>query len=169
MPDVVGEQEDYARGLLVGRGLVAEVVEERVADVPEGQVLTVAPGAGSEVGAGEAVVLTIAVSPEYTLEGTFQLIDSGIRDLADGCFGTGGYDDIRSGLGVTVRDGSGSILATGRLGRGTMDGSVKCIFPFEIAALPKVDFYAVEVGRRGELSYSFDELERMGWQVGFSL
>ena len=169
IPDVVGEEEDFARGLVIGQGLTVDVVERETPDVPQGQVLTVAPAPGTEVGRGQAVTLTVAVWPEYRLRGTFELIDSDVRNSNGGCYGTGGYDDIREGLGVTVRDGSGSVLATSRLGIGSLTGRVTCTFRFEVDALPKEDFYSIEVGRRGELTYSFGDLESSAWKVELSL
>lgn len=169
VPDVVGEEEGSARGLLIGQGFVAEVVEQEIADVPAGQVMSSDPEPGSELAEGETVTLRVAVSPEFTLAGTFTLIDSGIRGSDDNCFGSGGYDDIQAGVSVTVRDGGGSLLATGRLGPGVRQELVTCTFEFEVPSLPMSDFYSVEVGRRGELSYSFDELDSMGWRVAFSL
>jgi len=167
VPDVMGEDEGYARGVLVGASLEVEILAEEHADVPEGQVLRTEPAAGQSVSLGSTVVLVVAFSPHYTVSGTFVLLDRGVGpDTA--CRGDGGYDDIRAGTQVRVKDGSGTVLATGDLVGGTRSGA-RCTFTLEILDVPKVDFYSVEVGRRGELSYSFEEMEENDWTVAFSL
>ncbi len=168
VPEIVGEEEGFARGVLIGRGLSAVVVEEEVLDVPEGQILRQEPASGEEVDVESDVTIYVAVSPRFEVIGTFTLTDIGnTRGSDTNCFGDGGYDDIRSGVSVTVRDGAGAVLGTGRLGDGVKD--LWCTFNFTVADLPKVDFYSVEVGRRGELTYSFDEMETSGWKVDLSI
>lgn len=95
------------------------------------------------------------------------------RDLVnmevESCRGTGGYDDIESGLGVVVRDDGGSIIGTGELisdhEQLALNDLDVCLYRFEVADLPDAPFYTVEVGNRGELTYSRDELERADWVV----
>ena len=76
---------------------------------------------------------------------------------------------------VTVKDGTGKILAVGKTGFGSKpkDGSmyseVICIFEITVNNVPKADFYSILVGRRGELNYSFDEMKRRNWIVFLSL
>lgn len=167
VPDAVGENVDYARGLLIGAGLEVSVEEDEQVDVPEGQVMSQTPAAGAKAREGDTVTLRVAVSPEFSLKGEFTLLDfdgwSG-----DPCSGDGGYDDIRAGLHVTVRDQTGTVLGTGALEGGT-PLTAWCTFTFTVDALPKADFYSVEVGRRGELTYSFEELESSEWTVYLSL
>lgn len=168
VPDVSGEDQGYAKGVLVGAGFEVETVEEAQAGVTPGQVLSQVPAAGEEANPEETTVtLYVAVSPEYTLTGTFQLLDPGSGPDAN-CRGDGGYSDISGGTDVVVRDGSGSVLAKGALGPGRRNGG-SCTFQFTVRKIPEVDFYEVEVGRRGSLTYSFDELEARDWQVGFTL
>jgi hypothetical protein len=40
-----------------------------------------------------------------------------------------------------------------------------CRFSFAITGLPKVDFYGVEVQRRGRLNYSLSDMKTNGWVV----
>ena len=108
-------------------------------------------------------------SSEYELRGSFTLQSSSVGGSSSNCRGTGGYDDIKSGLSVTVRDGSGSILGTGRLGDGRKPGSSWCTFEFSVGGLSEADFYSVEVGSRGEMTYSFEEMENYDWEVAFTL
>jgi len=109
------------------------------------------------------------VQSKYTIKGSITLIDSDLGGTDDTCYGTGGFGDIRANMPVTVRDGEGAILATGETGSGRTDSSVTCVFEFEISEIPKVDFYSIEVGRRGQLNYSFQELEEKEWTVGLSI
>ena len=125
------------------------------------------------VGGLVAMVALIAFSTSGgsdDVEGTFQLVDSGYMGVDDGssCSGSGGYGDIRSGLQVTVRDGSGGLLATSALQPGEVD-LMSCVFEFTLIEVPRSEYYTFEVGRRGELSYSQRDLADAGWQVNFVL
>lgn len=113
-----------------------------------------------------------------TLTGSFTLTGSSniSRDGAS-CSGTGGYDDIRGGLGVVVKDAAGKTIATGQLGPGvamqTLDtGAITlydCRFPITLTDVPESDFYEIEVGRRGSLSYSQEQMEAAGWNVALTI
>ncbi len=92
------------------------------------------------------------------------------------CYGTGGYSDLGVGAPVTVRNGDGQIIATGSLEEGTSGGLEitdrkvpSCTMPLRVDDVPEVDFYQIEIGNRGALSYSKTDLENRGWVVGFSL
>lgn len=90
-----------------------------------------------------------AVSPNFKYEG-------GV------CYGVNGYDDIREGLQVVVRDAASVIVGTGELRRQTgadADYSA-CVLVWAISRVPQSDFYSIEVGRRGEVVYSHEELKR---------
>jgi hypothetical protein len=117
--------------------------------------------------------------PARMLSGTFTLSDSsgifhptGAKD----CVGKGGYDDVEPGMRVLVADGEGRPLATGQLGTGiykvhpTFPNIGDCVFPIVVPTpLPRVDFYTVSIGRRGESTYSYAELEAEGWELDFTL
>lgn len=109
------------------------------------------------------------VNPKYTIKGSLTLVDSDIEGSDEYCYGGGGYSDIEANMSVTIRDGQGNILATGNTGSGQKESLVQCVFSFEIPDIPKSDFYAIEVGRRGELNYSFEELNAKEWTVGLSI
>lgn len=97
------------------------------------------------------------------------------RQAGDQCFGDGGYGDMFEGGAVTVRDATGQIIATGRLGMGTLAGpavyqqDATCRLPFTVADVPDADFYSVEVTHRGELSYSRADMESQGWVLSLHL
>ena len=110
----------------------------------------------------------------HSIKGSFQLVDSDLGGTSDDCYGTGGYDDIEAGMPVTIRDGQGAILATGTVGTGSQPSNseysnVVCVFDFQVENVPKADFYAISIGRRGELNYSFAEMEQKEWTVSLSI
>ena len=109
------------------------------------------------------------------ISGTFTLLDDDLlvartdSPLKGTCWGRGGYDDISSGLGVVIKDGAGTIIAKDELWSGKNTGRNECTFPFYVSNIPDADFYTIEVGRRGSLIYSRDEIARADWSVAFSL
>jgi hypothetical protein len=96
--------------------------------------------------------------------------------LDEPCEGSGGYGDIGPGMPVTVRDEGGEVIgdttmAAGRAGdpsSSTSPFSRECLLPFEVT-LPRADFYSFELGRRGEITYSYEEMVGFAWQVSFSI
>lgn len=95
----------------------------------------------------------------FTLTGTFMLTDGSINDGDGGCHGSGGYDDIAEGSGVTVYNAAGDVVATGHLGESTaVYGS--CTFKVSVAGVPKGEkFYKVEVSHRGTVQMTGKEAE----------
>lgn len=98
------------------------------------------------------------------------------RDPAVGgsCEGSGGFDDIRSGASVVVRNEEGTTIASGRLEPGEITSVYKgtiptCEWAFEIRDVPDAEFYEIEVSHRGGLQYSKAEMEEMNWEVAFSI
>lgn len=167
--NVVGKEVAYATGMLQGQGFNVKTVEQIEEQVAPGQVLAQEPPAATSLKKGSIVELTISKSPTYKLRGTFSLIDSDLSGSDDNCYGTGGYSDIQTSMPVTIRDGQNKILATGKTGNGQLQGPVTCQFEFEVDSVPKSDFYSVEIGHRGELNYSFEELQDKNWEIGLSL
>jgi len=168
VPDVVNAERGFASGVLRSAGFEVEVITEPDPNVADGQVLSQEPAPGSRLRTGESVTLIVAELPTYDVTGTFVLRSD--TDGPDGdCRGSGGYSDIRSGVTVTAKDGTGRTLATGRLGPGTRESIISCVFEFEVPGIAQSDFYSFEVGRRGELTYSHAEMEAARWTVGFEL
>ena len=131
--------------------------------------------------AGIATLVAItggsASAGKQTLTGQFILIDSDILGDWDSCFGSGGYDDFGAGMDVTVTDGDGKIIATATTENITStdedadtakDADFLCAVKFA-TEVPKVPFYEIEVGSRGDLSYSQEELAAEDWHVQLSL
>lgn len=113
------------------------------------------------------------------------------------CFVGPGFEDVSTGTAVTIRDGTGMIIATSVLEpfrlvdvrTDTMsDMSAPwdpddplnsdypivnvtlghCEFPFT-AQVPEVDFYSIEVAQRGTVNYSKAQMAESGWAVHVSL
>lgn len=129
------------------------------------------------------VAPTTTLPPNPVITGSFTLIDADVAGTWNACAGTNGYDDFGPGMNVTVRDGEGKIVGVGntealteadRTGIWADDvefsegSTVSCVVKFTVEVKPS-EFYSVEVGSRGELTYSADELEASGWHVELSL
>lgn len=115
----------------------------------------------------------IKTSNSSQISGYLELVDSQIGGTDSNCYGTGGFEDIEGGMSVTIKDGKGTIIALGKTSYGKRPkgqySSVRCIFYFQVNNVPKADFYSIEVGRRGQLNYSYEELKNKNWKVSFSL
>ena len=85
---------------------------------------------------------------------------------------TVGYDDIRAGTRVVVRNGGGGVVATTALAGGTMriSGSFRddCVFTFA-ASVPNQSSYQVEVGDRGTVSFSRAQLQQAHWKAALAI
>lgn len=111
---------------------------------------------------GFDVLETATVTGSFTLSDDSPSTYSPSIDVSgSSCSGAGGYSDIGPGTQVTVKNGEGQIITTATLGTGT-GGKYLCTFPFEFEITEGEDRYLVGVGRRGELSYTFDQLRSNG-------
>ena len=137
----------------------------------------------------------VALTKKDTIEGTFTLFSAEDveGDLPD-CEGTGGYSDISSGVPVTVRDQDDNIVGSGTLQNGSkkeiarrlaaqgdevktvkaaedlvdqIDGTF-CVLVFDVD-VKEAEFYDIQVGKRGKISYSRAQLEDRKWQAAFSI
>lgn len=85
---------------------------------------------------------------------------------ADRCAGYKGYDDIKSGTQVLITDPEGRTIGLGSLGDGLprrdpddISRVTECRFPFKVTGIPGgYQFYSIEIGRRGKLTYARDTL-----------
>lgn len=103
---------------------------------------------------------------EISVSGTFTLIDSsyyssGISEYGALCEGDDGYSDISAGTTVVLKNGSGETLATTSLGSGVGD-AFECTFHFTLPVKEGEDDYVVSVSDRGDMHYTFSELELNG-------
>lgn len=83
------------------------------------------------------------------------------------CHGTGGYDDVKAGTQVTVKDAAGKVVGVGQLGQGTatigwMGGeqtATQCTFPLKVNNVPAGDFYEVQVGGRKPIAVTAAQVD----------
>lgn len=118
------------------------------------------------------IVLALLVAScggSQTITGSFVLTDPEVAWTPTTCEGTGGYSDIRAGTDVVVKNGTGTIIGTAALvADPERSGTTRCTYTFAVP-VKDAEFYAVSVGRRGELTYSKAEMEAQAWTVGFTL
>lgn len=92
------------------------------------------------------------------------------------CEGTDEYVDVRTGVPVVVTDQSGRVLATTTIEPGVPRGSeeatttllTECHFQFSVS-VPRAETYVFDVGGRGAVTYTYDELVNDGWDVSLTL
>ena len=126
------------------------------------------------------VLAVVLLQPKtHTVTGEMELLgdSTSMTGEAEGddCEGLGGYSDIAAGADVVIRDGGGELIATSRLRSGkvivadtTLDLKA-CSFEWTVEDVPEVDFYEIEVARRGGLTYSKSEMEEQDWKISSSL
>lgn len=107
-------------------------------------------------------VLVDRVSEPLMMSGNFTLAN--VRESCDPPGALGAYSDISEGVSVTVYDADGSIAGVGALGSGSWESSFasgigNCTFPLEVDDLSRSTAYQVEVGHRGKVTVSPDELD----------
>lgn len=118
-----------------------------------------------------------AIAEKHTVSGTMTVYAGTLGyKFGEFCSGRGGYDDIQVGTNVTIKDGTGTIIGTGSLGRGRAaepvgveNYALGCEFSFRVPDVRKAAFYEVEVSHRGGLTFSYDELKTKGWFVRATL
>lgn len=103
------------------------------------------------------------VLESLVVTGTFTVVRSDDFDaVGSTCRPSGGYGDINSSTQVVVRNPAGVELARTSLGFGETERRGRCTFKFEVLLTEGETSYIVEVGRRGEISYSWEEISRPG-------
>ena len=137
--------------------------------------LLVAAGCSGSAGSSPAGSVGPTPSPtpkQGTITGNMTLIDSGNDRSGTICSGTGGYSDFGPGMNVVVKNEKGEIIGTSVTEPGPVPSEfavVTCTVSFSVEELPRAKFYEIEVGRRGALTYSYEELEGMDWHLELSL
>lgn len=119
-----------------------------------------------------AVTAGCAGEPETrTLTVQFRLADYDTA-LFD-CEGAGGYSDIGPGTAVTVRNASGDVVGSSKLGAGKPSSNGRqaafCDWTTEVEVATQDDFYVVEIADRGEITMSADDLAADDWAVSVNL
>lgn len=104
-----------------------------------------------------------------TILGTFTLTDTGVAYTSSSCEGTGGYADIREGLGVTIKDEKAKIIGTTALALDAAGSSSGvCHFTWSVP-VGRADFYTITVGKRGDLTYAYSDMVGRAWKVDATL
>ena len=95
------------------------------------------------------------------------------------CHGFRGFEDIKVGTTVTVRNSKNEIVGVGSLQNCTIidqqfDARINQYvgnthFAFSVPNLPDSPFYSVEVSHRGLQNLSRAELEAKGWTIALSV
>lgn len=106
--------------------------------------------------------------PKPTLRG---LVGLSYTNATIGCGqGVGGFDDIRVGANVVVKDGQGVVVGVGSIDSTDQVPSARtCAFGFTVPLSALADFYTVEIAGRGGPTFSHADLEHNAWQVTLSL
>lgn len=103
----------------------------------------------------------------FTATGSITMIDYDMDRYQGQCFGSGGYSDMEAGTQVVVRDASGTSLAFGELGTGSVASPSECDFNFVVKDIPSGDkLYTIEVGSRGEINFTEDEAIGLSFTLG---
>lgn len=144
---------------------------------------------------GFLLVSSCSSPPKQTLSGTIVFVKAPFSYEGEPCNAPEGYEDIKTGSQIVIKDASGKIVATGLLGQGKttpkpltddqrkkmqdpqvaqhLNGRVPslCNFPFTVENIPYSDFYTLELDndRRGQLTFKADELEQKGWDVTLTM
>lgn len=159
-------------------GLVAEFNSDANAVAHGKQVCRQLEGGGAQQGLPIDRVAVRYYCPQFaegfhvlekvTVKGSFSLLDKSPSEYStpitvsgSTCSGSGGYSDIDEGTQVTVKNGKGEVLTTTTLGAGS-GGRYVCTFPFSFQITEGEDRYVVTVSRRGDMSYSFNDLKAKG-------
>jgi hypothetical protein len=159
-------------------GLVAEFNSDANAVAHGKQVCRQLEGGGAQQGLPIDRVAVRYYCPQFaegfhvlekaTVKGSFSLLDKSPSEYStpitvsgSSCSGSGGYSDIDQGTQVTVKNGKGDVLTTTTLGAGS-GGRYVCTFPFSFQITEGEDRYVVTVSRRGDMSYSFNDLKAKG-------
>ncbi|GGK29307.1 hypothetical protein GCM10010124_22610 [Pilimelia terevasa] len=122
-------------------------------------------GAVLAVLAVAAVTVLVLVLRTQSPPPPVQLTVSGTMLVRKSCFAievldSTGYGDV-PGSQVRITDGAGNLLGIGDLPRSGTPSGGACAYPWSVSGVdPGHEFYSVEVGRRGKLSYPRADLDR---------
>ncbi len=132
-------------------------------------------GGGSEPEPSPTPEPTATPSPVSVI-GTFTLIQDNVSAIATqvvptryptggACEGRGGYSDVRTGMEVLLLDGT-TTVAVGRFGSGKIRSASQfeniCVFTYTLEVPYGQKFYTVKIGKRGERTYTYEELTTPG-------
>lgn len=107
----------------------------------------------------------------FSAHGTIT-INKALKLAAGVCTGDGGYDDIRAGTQVVIRDSGGKQIALGALDSGRIElegygAVIRCSFGFDVPGVPvEGEIYSVEVAHRGEISFQRADAASIALSLG---
>ena len=124
----------------------------------------------------KAAAPTPTVPPAHRLDGKYTV--HGIfkhRNYGTPCKAAeAGYADIHAGTPVVVRDPSGAVLGSAKLGGGILRQQPlrgrddDCLFQFSLT-VPDRSEYRIEVSIRGAVPFKKDDLERSHWTANMTV
>lgn len=130
-------------------------------------------------GDGPGALNSPTTAPTQVISGAVTLNQESHMPVGQPCTGYSGYDDIRPGAQVTVKDQTGTIVAVGQLDAGVslraetrvLSGiaGTRCRFPFTVGGIPDRPFYEVTVANRAPIRYAKADLEAQSWSLDLSL
>jgi hypothetical protein len=111
---------------------------------------------------------------QFVLQGTLTIYKGSDGVIGDRCPYHAPYADVMYGSTMTIRNELGEILAVTELPQGQNIGSdypgiTHCRVNIPATIVRKSKFYSVSVGRRGETTYSFEQLQERQWYIGLIL
>lgn len=112
--------------------------------------------------AAPSIPPSVSAQPAATLTGS--IFDAPCTQLAVGDV----ESHLREGNQVTVSDGSGNVLALGRLDIDP-DSPSDCNFIFTVNEVPSVPFYSIVIGSYPPLVYTVAELDSKDWHLKLAL
>jgi hypothetical protein len=132
-----------------------------------------ATAVGATVFAALATACTPSESAEpdtFTISGFMHVGSDGFGRVGEFCYPDAGFTDIGTGTDVTVTNSRGRVVAISALrGEGTYVDpldlgprmAMTCEFTFRVRGVPEGEqFYAVEVGSRGVVRYTRNQLNQ---------
>lgn len=136
--------------------------------------------AGTALG-GAAIVIAIAVTAVFAGDGEFDTRGSIEVPSSDAaymeweaygevdagrCVVGLGFGDVETGSEVAVTSADGTLVANGALRAPKWSKDGDCLFPFQLNSVPSgQEFYRVEVGDRGQVALSEDQMRVLGPQL----
>jgi hypothetical protein len=111
---------------------------------------------------------------QFVLQGTLTIYKGSDGAIGERCPYYAPYADVMYGSTLTVRNELGEILAVTELPPGQNIGSdypgvTHCRVNIPATIVRKSKFYSVSVGRRGETTYSFEQLQERQWYISLIL
>lgn len=114
---------------------------------------------------GRTVTVTLSVTgPDVQVTTTHDATG----DHTSACVLPPGFSDVPS-TEVTVKDETGKIVGAGQMAFGPKYSGPGCTSGTSIGPLPDAPFYQLDLGRRGQFTYSKADLEAKDWKVALTL